>query len=173
MPNVKGPLFSMEASGTLGKTITFDRRGFVRQRVVPANPQTAAQGNQRVKLLNVQKGLTHLGAGAIAAIKVVAPTSYRWNSFLLAQALGSGGTAYDASVTAFDALDSGAQADWDGRATNLGFSGQEIPYQTDAELSAGAVLFIIARALYFAGVHPNLPQPNANNASDWLTFIIS
>src|ERR1044072_4429940 len=104
MPNVKGPLFSMEASGTLGGTITFDKRGFVRQRVIPANPKTAAQGNQRQRLLGVQKTLTFIGAAVVTLVKAIAPTSYRWNSYLLSQVLGTASAAYAASVAAFGAL---------------------------------------------------------------------
>ena len=46
MATVQGPLMSMEASGTIGKTITFAKwkgRPYVRNRVVPANPKSAGQ----------------------------------------------------------------------------------------------------------------------------------
>lgn len=46
MPVLTGPLFSLGASGTIGKTLTYAAwRGikYARQRVVPQNPRTAAQ----------------------------------------------------------------------------------------------------------------------------------
>ena len=46
MALVQGPLMSMEASGTIGKTLTFSKwkgRAYVRSRVTPANPRSAAQ----------------------------------------------------------------------------------------------------------------------------------
>src|ERR1043165_9281127 len=104
MAKVKGPLMSMEASGTVGDTITFDKRGFVRQRVIPTNPQSDSQGNTRQKLLAVQKALRFIGAAVIAAVKTIAPTSYRWNSYMLQQTLGSSNADIDASLTAFAAL---------------------------------------------------------------------
>jgi hypothetical protein len=50
MAKTNGPLFSLEASGTIGKAITYGKnkgRNFVRVRVTPANPQTAAQTGVR------------------------------------------------------------------------------------------------------------------------------
>ncbi len=171
MPKVKGPLFSQEASGTLGGNITFDRRGFVRQHVTPANPQTAAQGNQRVKLLNVQKALTHLGALVIAAVKAVAPVSYRWNSYLLSQVLGSGGAEYDASIAAFLALTASERLDWNAEAAQLGFVAQNIPYASDEPVEIGAVLFAVARTLFRLGIGVANGVPAGGNAGDWAQTI--
>lgn len=46
MAKVTGPLMSLDASGTVAGTATFSKwkgRNYVRQRVIPSNPQTAAQ----------------------------------------------------------------------------------------------------------------------------------
>jgi hypothetical protein len=46
MAKVEGPLFSLEASGTIGDAITYSRwKGipYARKRVIPANPKSAAQ----------------------------------------------------------------------------------------------------------------------------------
>jgi hypothetical protein len=46
MAKVSGPLLSMDASGTVANAFTFSKwkgRNYVRQRVIPSNPQTAAQ----------------------------------------------------------------------------------------------------------------------------------
>lgn len=46
MAGVRGPLFGLDASGTIADTITFSKwkgRPYVRQKVNPANPNTAAQ----------------------------------------------------------------------------------------------------------------------------------
>lgn len=50
MVKVTGPMMSMSASGTLGQTLTFARRGgtaYVRQHVIPHNPKTAPQTGNR------------------------------------------------------------------------------------------------------------------------------
>lgn len=53
MALVTGPLMSIDASGTLGKTLTYAKwkgRNYVRQRVIPANPQSAAQTGVRAMM---------------------------------------------------------------------------------------------------------------------------
>lgn len=50
MAKLIGPLMSMDASGTVAGTLTFAKwkgRNYVRQRVIPSNPQTAAQTGVR------------------------------------------------------------------------------------------------------------------------------
>jgi len=46
MARVKGPLFSVDASGTVASTVVFSRwrgRNYVRRHAIPENPQSAAQ----------------------------------------------------------------------------------------------------------------------------------
>jgi len=53
MVKVYGPMFSMDASGTLADTATFSKwkgRNYVRQRVVPSNPRSALQTGIRAML---------------------------------------------------------------------------------------------------------------------------
>ncbi len=50
MALVTGPLMSIDASGTLAKTLTFAKwkgRNYVRQRIIPMNPQSALQTGVR------------------------------------------------------------------------------------------------------------------------------
>lgn len=50
MARVKGPLFSLDASGSLAKTVTYSKwkgRNYVRQHVIPQNPNSTAQVNVR------------------------------------------------------------------------------------------------------------------------------
>lgn len=51
MVKVTGPMFSLNASGTLADAVTFSNwkgRQYVRQRVIPANPKSDAQMGRRV-----------------------------------------------------------------------------------------------------------------------------
>jgi len=53
MARVKGPLFSLEASGTVAKTITFSQwkgRMYLRKHTLPLNPQSAKQVNVRTAM---------------------------------------------------------------------------------------------------------------------------
>ena len=53
MARVKGPLMSMEASGSVGNSVTFSRwkgRPYVRRHTVPANPKSPKQTSVRAML---------------------------------------------------------------------------------------------------------------------------
>lgn len=173
MAKVNGPLMSMEASGTIANAITFDRRGFVRTRVIPANPQTADQGNVRQKLLGVQKALRFIGATVVAVVRTLAPTSYRWNSFLLSQVLGVASTEFNASRVAFNALQAAERADWEARAVAAGLTEQSITYATDPAITPGLALFAVARTLYRLGINVEDGAPGAANADAWGDYFTS
>jgi len=173
MAKVKGPLMSLEASGTVADTITFDKRGFVRNRVIPTNPKSDSQGNVRQKLLGVQKALRIIGATVIAAVKTLAPTSYRWNSYLLSQIIGASSSEFDASVTAFNALDSTAKGHWETEATTLGLTSQTIAYASDDPVTPGLALFAACRTLYRLGLNVSAGAPGATNYAAWGTYFTS
>jgi len=53
MARVKGPLFSLEASGSVAKTITFSQwkgRMYLRKHTIPLNPSSAKQVNVRAAM---------------------------------------------------------------------------------------------------------------------------
>lgn len=53
MAKTKGPLFSLDASGTVAKTIVYSRwkgRSYVRRHTIPLNPQTPGQINVRTAM---------------------------------------------------------------------------------------------------------------------------
>jgi len=65
MVKVLGPMFSFEASGTIGKIATFSKwkgRPYVRQRVVPANPKSALQVATRAMLRFLSQAWATVGA---------------------------------------------------------------------------------------------------------------
>jgi hypothetical protein len=57
MPRVRGPLFSLEASGTLGKSLTFVQHGeksTVRRAQLKAPPPSVWQSQQRARVKNIK-----------------------------------------------------------------------------------------------------------------------
>ncbi len=63
MVKVTGPLFSITASGSLAKAVTFSSwkgRAYVRQRVIPANPQSGPQTGMRAMLKFLSQEWTNL-----------------------------------------------------------------------------------------------------------------
>jgi len=74
MARVKGPLFSLEASGSLKKTITYSQwkgRNYVREHTIPFNPEADKQ-------VNVRKAFTLLVA---AWQELEAPAMLEWDGF--------------------------------------------------------------------------------------------
>ena len=66
MVKVRGPLISIDASGTLGDAITYSKwkgRSYVRRRVIPANPQTGAQTGRRAMFSFLTKQWDALSSG--------------------------------------------------------------------------------------------------------------
>lgn len=97
MVKVDGPMFSLDASGTIANAATFSKwkgRNYVRQRVKPANPRSGPQTGMRAMLSFLSKEWAGLTAGekatwvTRAAATVISPfnafVSYnqlRWRSF--------------------------------------------------------------------------------------------
>ncbi|MBK8255639.1 MAG: hypothetical protein IPK82_23615 [Polyangiaceae bacterium] len=106
MAKTTGALFSIEASGQFAKTITYDKRGFARVYKIPANPKTSGQGDQRQRMVNIQRAIGRVGSDTMAnvetiwlsAYKAKVPQSYRWQSFMLGEAVQE--ENYSASATA-------------------------------------------------------------------------
>jgi hypothetical protein len=173
MAKVTGPLHSDTASGTFNDTLTYDKRGYVRVRVIPANPQTAAQGDVRQKLLAVQKALSVIGATPIAQLKLLAPISYRWNSFALQQAVGPLSANYDAYMATYAALTGGQKTSWEGEGATAGLVDQHVVYATDAAVTDGAALFIISSMLFALGIHTAGDVPSSTNFAGWGEYFVS
>jgi hypothetical protein len=169
MAKVTGPLMSMSASGTVGDTITFDKRNFVRQRVIPANPQTAPQGNVRLALRAIQGALKRLGSNAIEQVKTLAPTSYRWNSFLLQAVIGPASANYDAGRVTFAALTSTEKGHWETEGGTSGLVDSTIVYADAAPVTKGEALFLVCTALFALGIDVSNAVPGATNYAAWGT----
>jgi hypothetical protein len=156
MAKVINPLLSGSASGQLGHMMTFDKRGFVRQYVVPGNPQTVNQMTQRNTLGDIQRELKDLGATLRGQLK--SGFGYRWNSVIIGELLANGGAqlaAYTAEFAVFGGTDQTAWTTAD--------------HATPVTLDDGAVLYACASAVYDIalrlGVTVTLALPIATNAS--------
>lgn len=98
MARTTGPLLSFDASGSIGGAITFSKwkgRNYVRQLVIPSNPQTAAQTTNRSMFKFLSQAWAALSApnkdtwdGLANADKVsdfnayMAKNQQRWKQFL-------------------------------------------------------------------------------------------
>ena len=178
MARVTGPLMSMEASGTIGKTLTFANwvgRQYVRRWTRPSNPQTADQMDQRnafsvigvgvsqaTKCLQVNSSTTKTDE---QAIRDKTPSGMRWNGYIQKVLTGSGAAGYKAAQLAWRALH--AKAGWETAANDLTPPLPSAPQYleggaTDTAATPGEVLFIMNYGLYLIGARttkPNNTQP--------------
>ena len=87
MVKVYGPLFSIDASGTLGDAITFSKwkgRSYVRQRVIPANPRSGPQTGMRAMLKFLSQQWTNLDTAEKAdwLTRATATTISNFNAYV-------------------------------------------------------------------------------------------
>ena len=173
MARVTGPLMSMEASGTIGKTLTFASwvgRQYVRRWTRPSNPQTADQMDQRNafsiigvgvswanKCLQINSSTTKTDE---VAFREKTPSGMRWNGYIQKVLTGSGAAGYKAAKLAWGTLSN--QAAWETTAAGLTPPVQSAPqYQeggaSDVAATPGEVLFIMNYGLYLIGASSAAP----------------
>lgn len=164
----------MEASGTIGKTLTFANwvgRQYVRRWTRPANPQTQDQMDQRNafsvvgvgvswanKCLQINSSTTKTDEESYRA---KTPSGMRWNGYIQKVLTGSGAAGYKAAKIAWNALGSGAS--WENTANALTPPVQSAPqYQeggaSDVAATPGEVLFIMNYGLYLIGASSAAPD---------------
>lgn len=174
MARVTGPLMSMEASGTIGQTLTFANwvgRQYVRRWTRPANPQTAGQMVQRnafsvigvgvsqaSKCLQVNSDTTKTDE---QAFRDKAPSGMRWNGYIQKALTGSGAAGYNAAKAAWNALSD--QSQWETTAGGLNPPVPSAPQYQAGGASAtaatpGEVLFIMNYGLYLIGARTTAPD---------------
>jgi hypothetical protein len=154
MAKTTGALFSMEASGAFGETIVYDKRGYARIYKIPSNPKTEAQGNQRQRMINIQRAISRIGSSSqtqvatnfLAAYKASVPDPYRWRAYL--QGVGTQEEVYTASRAAWDALGMLAKDAWNSEAIANGYTVRSIDYAGENAPTAGENMFHLARLLY-------------------------
>jgi hypothetical protein len=170
MAKVSGPLFSMEASGAYAGSMVFGKwkgRQYVRQLVIPANPNSADQETARNRLRvtgAIQKWVnaTLLKASGEtltdkARITAATPGGYAWNGYLVDNIIGTGGLTYNAAVVAYAALTAAEKTAWDTAAVALSPALAQV-FQTVAggaagtPMAAGEVFFIYRYALNLLGL---------------------
>ena len=172
MATVTGPLFSIDASGGYASTMVFSKwkgRNYVRQLVIPSNPQSIAQETARnhvrtagsaQKWVNINTQVNeNLTLPDIDEIKAVTPAGYAWNGFLVDQMIGTGAANIDAADTLWDALAAGEKTAWDTAADGLtaplfGVVQTIAGGAAGTPKSSGQVFFNYIYGLYAMGIHP-------------------
>lgn len=162
MAKVTGPLMSMTASGKIADSIVFAAwKGvaYVRQFVIPSNPQSAGQGDTRIMI-----GGTGRACGKVAVtspynvklgLKGVIPSGQSKQSYLVKYIMDhyldtlTKYTAELSAVTAYSGITS-----WNAGANTLGITAFDLDYATAGEYSKAlglTLLYKVQQALSFTG----------------------
>lgn len=132
MAKTTGPLFSLEASGTIAKTITYSRwkgRPYSRVRVIPLNPFSAGQVRARDLIRCMALGQHWANATTMKLsgeplrdelrIRAVTPDGFAWNGYLVDKGIGLGAANYAAMEILWNTFDAGMMTAWDDAAAAL------------------------------------------------------
>lgn len=163
MAKVTMPLMSGSASGQIAKAIVFAGwKGiqYVRKYVVPANPQSAEQGDYRLIMGGTGRVAGKVTvAGDINAqfgVLGVVPAGQSKQSYLVKYILNHllnikvTPTAFSAIQTAFDGHT--AKAGFTSEALALGLTDFDVDYATEAVFLKGEQLYVLATALIAIGL---------------------
>jgi len=104
MARVTGPLFSLDASGTVADAMTFSKwkgLNYVRLRVIPANPQTDSQVSQRDTLAAATSTWKN-------AVSLPAASKNSWG----ASASGTGMSGFNRFTSVFIRVNTQKEAPW-------------------------------------------------------------
>jgi hypothetical protein len=170
MAKLTGPLFSLEASGTVGRTITYSRwkgRAYSRRRVIPLNPMSANQVASRNLVRAASQAVSWASQTALkttppgvtdkAAVAAITPDTQAWNGYLLASIIGANAINANAAQAIWSALQAGEKTSWNNAAAALvppilpcaqGDTGGG--YTTD--MPAGEILLMHRYGLYALGL---------------------
>lgn len=171
---VTGPLFSLSASGSVGKTLVFSKwigRDYVRQLVIPANPQSDNQALARTALGSLGRALgfvrfpNALNEFSSSQFYLDAaagkPADQSWISWAIRTLLGTSLATYEANRAAYDGLSSGVKTQYTVGATALGLTDFDIGYGDGSAITKGEQLYHMA---WFASVHLNFVFDGTLNA---------
>lgn len=186
MAKVTGPLMSLDASGTVGKTAVFSKwkgRNYVRLRVTPKNVKSDDQAKVRTVLGLLGKALSFVlfpvfplttmsqfYADAIAN----APAGQSWISYVIKQIIGTGLSTWDTISTAYGALDSTHKGYWVTGGANLGLANFSLPYGSFGSITNGEQLYHMGAfaesSLGFTGFASGVSAATAMEIADFVDY---
>ena len=171
MAKVTGPLFSMSASGTLGKALVYagwKGVAYVRQWIKPANPQSGAQGDVRLIMGGLAKACAPIEKDSAFYDRIVAltPSGQSWISYVLQymrNILYADSTHYEQLIT--DVKAHSAYSDWTAGAVAANLQCFDIDYKdTTNPFEKAAQLYALAEWGFSAG---ETSAPFATALASW------
>jgi hypothetical protein len=154
MAIVTGPLYSVSASGKIANSMVFfgwKGLSVVRQWIIPANPQSAVQGDQRIMLGGTGRAVGKIQSGFQFAQQLIdldlIPSGQTKQSFLVKFILDN----YIFDATSFGVQQAAlvahsAYAGWQTAADGLTLLAFDLPYAAIAPYNKALGLYLIAKA---------------------------
>jgi len=174
MAKVTGPLMSMSASGKLANAIVFAAwKGvaYVRQYVIPSNPQSESQGDQRIIMGGTGRACGKVSVAGSMNTKLdalgVIPSGQSKQSYLVKYILDhylDSVSNYETQLGLLTAHT--AYTSFQASAGNLGITEFDLSYATTEAYDEGLGLFLLAKttqALGFTG------EPYTSALTSWTT----
>lgn len=164
MAKVEGPLFSLSASGAIGKSLVYASRlgkNIVRGFSIPSNPQSNDQAEVRTKLAipgKCAKAVVQPSAFYSAALLVVS-AGQTWNSQIAKEMLGTDLGNFDADTVEYAALDAGEKTLWTTAAGTTTLVDYDLGYGAYGAVTKGEQLFHLAKAAYRLGMSVATTDP--------------
>ncbi len=188
MAKVTGPLMSLDASGTVGKTATFSKwkgQNYVRLRVTPKNIQGDTQAEVRTKLGVIGKALSYVlyptsfnsftFSPFYTAAVANAPAGQSWMSYAMKLIIGTGASTFDSNHTAYAGLGGTPQGVYTTAAALLGLADFSLSYGAYGSVTKGEQLFHLAEfavnSLGYTLSAGTLTSPDAGGLSDLVDWI--
>jgi len=161
MAKVTGPLHSDDARGKFAGAMVFSNwkgKKYCRSLVIPSNPQSEAQGDQRLIMGGTSKGIAKIGVGGVIDLALIAlgviPSDQSKQSFLVKRILQVymfDATSFEVEVAEFDGHS--ATSDFESSAITLGLAAFDITYKgTTNDYDAGLQLYMCAKACFLMGL---------------------
>lgn len=159
MARIKGPLFSMEATGSFGNII-FDRRGIARYNSTRDDAQTPSQGNVRQTMAAAQQCVRICGPNTREMLKDLSKPRSQWPNHLVKHFIGAERATFQQNL---DIYGNGVDRDaWEVAADEMGLTEVSLRYAEEPAVSPGAQLFMLAITLYDFNIYEEFGNPAGN-----------
>lgn len=150
MAKVTSPLMSLDASGSIAGALTFSKwkgRNYVRQLVIPANPRTSGQQENRAALGSGGRMASYLESESPAqvAFNALAPSGQSGAGFYVKTMIANFATSTSDYNNVANATEKGY---FDSAATTAGILPITIPGDTPLVVPAGLILWNGYQAAY-------------------------
>lgn len=159
---------SLDASGTMSRTITYQRGGVVRLRNSPGQQRAAARGNARQRFAAASRVIAHLTPQARATIRAALGNPTAWRAATIAHAIGPQAAIWSAAISNYNALSVDGRTTWQRAARAAGITTAALPYASQPAPTPAEALYAIAQMYSLSGAYPELGQPADDNAAAWL-----